>query len=79
MALAAFFSYGFVHERLVIKGDASATFHIIMSANSLFKAEIFGWVIILISDTIVAWALYIFLKPIRPFIKTFHYPVHASV
>ncbi|CCF14342.1 putative uncharacterized domain protein [Brevibacillus laterosporus GI-9] len=65
MALAAFFSYGFVHESLVIKGDASATFHIIMSANSLFKAEIFGWVIILISDTIVAWALYIFLKPIH--------------
>ncbi|GIO01783.1 hypothetical protein J5TS2_24510 [Brevibacillus halotolerans] len=42
MALAAFFSYGFVHESLVIKSDASTTFHIIMSSNSLFKAEILG-------------------------------------
>ncbi|WP_051870619.1 hypothetical protein [Brevibacillus laterosporus] len=42
MALAVFFSYGFVHERLVIKSDASTTFHIIMSSNSLFKAEILG-------------------------------------
>lgn len=31
----------------------------------LFKAEIFGWVIILISDILVAWAFYIFMKPIH--------------
>lgn len=65
MTLAAFFSYGFVHGSLVVKGDASATFHNIMSSNMLFKAEIFGWVIILISDIVVAWAFYIFLKPIN--------------
>lgn len=65
MALAAFFSYGFVHGSLVVKDDASTTFNNIMSSNSLFKAEILGWVIILISDIVVAWALYIFLKPIN--------------
>ncbi|MGG2093342.1 DUF4386 domain-containing protein [Bacillus sp. S13(2024)] len=65
MALVSFFSYGFAHASLVVKGDASATFHNIMSSNSLFKAEIFGWIIILISDIVVAWAFYIFLKPIH--------------
>lgn len=65
MALVSFFSYGFAHASLVVKGNASATFHNIMSSNILFKAEIFGWVIILISDIVVAWAFYIFLKPIH--------------
>ncbi|WP_028399923.1 DUF4386 domain-containing protein [Ectobacillus panaciterrae] len=65
MALAAFFSYGFAHGSLVVQGDASATFNNIKSSNMLFKAEIFGWVIILITDIVVAWAFYIFLKPIN--------------
>ncbi|MFJ8526580.1 DUF4386 domain-containing protein [Bacillus sp. NPDC094106] len=65
MTLAAFFSYGFVHGNLVVQGDASATFNNIKSSNMLFKAEIFGWVIILITDIVVAWAFYIFLKPIN--------------
>jgi hypothetical protein len=64
MALAAFFSYGFIHGSLVVQGDVSTTFNNIRSSNMLFKAEIFGWVIILICDIVVAWALYIFMKPI---------------
>jgi hypothetical protein len=63
MTLAAFFSYGFVHGSLVVQGDAGATFHNIKSSNMLFKAEILGWLIILICDIAVAWAFYIFLKP----------------
>ncbi|PFA22705.1 MULTISPECIES: DUF4386 domain-containing protein [Bacillus cereus group] len=65
MALAAFFSYGFAHGSLVVQGDASATFHNIKSSNLLFKAEILGWVIILITDIVVAWAFYVFLKSIN--------------
>ncbi|PFE03092.1 DUF4386 domain-containing protein [Bacillus cereus] len=65
MALAAFFSYGFAHGSLVVQGDASATFNNIKSSNMLFKAEIFGWVIILITDIMIAWAFYMFLKPIN--------------
>lgn len=65
MALVAFFSSGFAHANLVVKGDASATYHNIMAASLLFKAEIFGWFIILITDIVVAWAFYIFLKPIH--------------
>jgi len=65
LALAAFFSYGFVHENLVLQGDATATFNNLKSSNMLFKAEIFGWTIILITDIVVTWAFYIFLEPIN--------------
>ncbi|HDX9628347.1 TPA: DUF4386 domain-containing protein [Bacillus cereus] len=65
MAFIAFFSYGFVHENLVVQEDASATFRNIQTSNSLFKAEIFGWIIIFITDIVAAWALYFFLKPIH--------------
>lgn len=64
MAFSAFFSYGFVHETLIVHGDASTTLHNIQTSNLLFKAEIFGWIIIFITDIIAAWALYFFLKPI---------------
>lgn len=65
MALVSFFSYGFVHGSLVVKGAAGVTFNNIVSSGGLFKAEIFGWVLILISDIVVAWAFYIFLKPMN--------------
>ncbi|WP_434166434.1 DUF4386 domain-containing protein [Bacillus thuringiensis] len=65
MAFIAFFSYGFVHGNLVVQGDASATLHNIQTSNALFKAEIFGWIIIFITDILAAWALYFFLKPIH--------------
>jgi len=65
MALAAFFSYGYVHESLLVQGDARATLQNVISQNMLFKAEIFGWIIILICDIVVAWSFYIFLKPMN--------------
>lgn len=63
MALAAFFSYGYVHGTLVNFEDVGATLENLMSSSMLFKAEILGWLIILICDIIVAWAFYVFLKP----------------
>lgn len=64
MAAVAGFSYGYVHSSLVIPGDISTTSHNIASSIMLFKAEIIGWVVILILDVIVAWSFYIFLKPL---------------
>ncbi|SEG24833.1 DUF4386 domain-containing protein [Paenibacillus sp. UNC499MF] len=66
MSLAAFFSYGYVHGSLVVQGDAGLTFQAVTSSRTLFKAEILGWVVILICDIVVAWAFHIFLKPIHP-------------
>jgi hypothetical protein len=65
MAFVSFFSFGYVHGKLVVPGNANSTFNNIMTSKKLFKAEIFGWFIILISDILVAWAFYIFLKPIN--------------
>ena len=65
MAFTALFSYGFVHGNLVVQGDADATLHNIQTSSSLFRAEIFGWIIIFITDIIASWALYFFLKPIH--------------
>lgn len=64
MALAALFSNGFVLERLVMDGDAITTFSNIKSSITLFNAGIIGWLIILITDVLVSWSLYLFLKPV---------------
>ncbi|WP_219834635.1 DUF4386 domain-containing protein [Paenibacillus sp. R14(2021)] len=63
MTLAALFSYGFVHTRLMEQGNAGAIVQRIISQNHLFKAEILGWMIILLCDIVVAWSSYVFLKP----------------
>lgn len=60
MAVVAAFSYGYVHNSLIITGNPEATIHNIIASISLFKVEIFGWMLILLCDVIVAWALYIF-------------------
>lgn len=65
MALTASFSYGLVLENFVEQGDAGTTFNNIVTSKDLFNAGIFGWLIILICDVIVAWALYIFLQTIN--------------
>lgn len=65
MAIAASFSYGFVHESLTGHGDASATWNHLRSANLLFKSEITGWILILICDIVAAWAIYVVLKPVH--------------
>lgn len=65
MTLASFFSYGYVHGTLVVQGNASATFNNIVASINLFKGEIVGWIIIMITDILVAWALYVFLEPIN--------------
>ncbi|SDW98431.1 DUF4386 domain-containing protein [Paenibacillus sp. CF384] len=63
MTLAAIFSYGFVHARILKQGDTSAVIQYLISYHHLFKAEIFGWLIILLCDIVVAWSCYVFLKP----------------
>lgn len=64
MTICAGFAYGYVHSSLVVKEDATATMNLILQSISLFRAEIFSWLLILICDIIISWALYIFLKQI---------------
>ncbi|MBN9653521.1 DUF4386 domain-containing protein [Halobacillus sp. GSS1] len=65
MTIAAFFSYGYAHSSLVIYEDAAKTHDLLRSSLSLFHMEIAGWVVIILTDLIVAWALYKVLKPIH--------------
>lgn len=65
MAIAAAFSYGFVHGSLVVEGDAGATVRNLTASASRFRAGLFGWLVILICDVVVAWALYLYLEAVH--------------
>lgn len=62
MAIFAGFSYGFIHSTLIVKGDAAATLNNLSKSIGLFRAEIGGWLIVLLLDIVVSWALYVFFK-----------------
>ncbi|WP_425803209.1 DUF4386 domain-containing protein [Desulfitobacterium sp. Sab5] len=64
MAGCAAFTVGFVNSSLIVKGDANATASNIFNSLALFRGGIFGWLVILVSDIIVSWALYSFLKQV---------------
>ncbi|WP_053074947.1 DUF4386 domain-containing protein [Ornithinibacillus californiensis] len=64
MALVAAFSYGYVQGTLVIPSDIGNTFTNIATSIQLYNAGILGWLIILVCDVVVAWALYVFFHPI---------------
>ncbi|TYP70545.1 DUF4386 domain-containing protein [Paenibacillus methanolicus] len=66
MAAAAAFAYGYAHGRLLAEGDGAATLHNLQAHSWLLRAELFGWLIILVCDIVAAWALYLFLKPVHP-------------
>ena len=59
------FANFFVLEELVVTGDAATTVSNIVGSESLFRLGIAGFVIIGIFDLVVAWGLYVFLKPIN--------------
>ncbi len=61
MAIAAFFSYGYVHSNLVLMEDGFKTFQNINNQHFLFNMGIMGWIIILITDLLVSWGLYVVL------------------
>jgi len=45
-------------------GDSAATASDKMANEVLFRSGIASWVIVLIADVVVAWALYVFFKPV---------------
>jgi len=47
-----------------VRGDAAATASNIGASESRFRAFIATWIVVLVADVVVAWALYIFLKPV---------------
>lgn len=62
--LAPIANFG-VLEKLIIPGDATTTANNIMASPELFRIGIFVFLIVAILDVVVAWALYILLKPVN--------------
>ena len=64
--LVAFvFGYGNVRrDKLVVRGDAAATASNISASESRFRVGIATWIVVLAADVVVAWALYVFLRPV---------------
>jgi len=52
-------------DNLIVPGDAAITANNILASESLFRMGIAGGVIVLVADAVIAWALYIFLKPVN--------------
>ena len=65
MTVAAIFSNFFVFESLVVQGDAMTTSNNILAYEGKFLLGVIAFFIVIILDVVVAWALYIFLKPIN--------------
>ena len=64
MVIAAPFAELFVFPKLVVSGNAAETVKNIMDNKTLFISGLFGYLITFICDLVVAWALYVLLKPV---------------
>ena len=65
MAVVAAFSFGYVHGSIVVGKDPQATYLNLLASRQLFLGGIAGWMVIFISDVVVAWALYYFFREVR--------------
>lgn len=63
--LSGIYANFFVLESLIVPGDATITANNIMSSESLFRAGILSFIIMVIFDVVLAWALYVLLKPVH--------------
>ncbi len=58
MAIAAGYAYGYVQSSLIVEGNSSITLTNLNNAIGLYCSGVIGWIIILITDLLVAWGLY---------------------
>jgi len=50
-------------DKLIIRGDAALTFSNLVQSEMLFRVGITCWLVVLVADTLVSWALYYFFSP----------------
>lgn len=65
MAILAPFAEFSVRQSLIVPGDAATTAKNIMTDELLFRIAICVYLIVAILDVVVAWALYVLLKPVN--------------
>ena len=66
MVIAAPFAELYVLPKLIVSSNAAETAKNLVANKTLFVSGIFGYLITFICDIVVAWALYILLKPTSP-------------
>lgn len=62
MAVFAGYAYGYVFQSLIVAGDAVRTVSNLVENAGLYRSGLFGFLIVLILDVVVAWGLYVILK-----------------
>jgi hypothetical protein len=65
MVFVAPFAELYVYPKLVVPGSAAETAQNIIANKTLFISAILGYLITFICDVLVAWALYVLLKPVN--------------
>jgi hypothetical protein len=65
MAVAAGFSYGYVYSGFFVADDPVATFQQLLTMQSLYLAGLGAWLVIFVTDLLVAWSLYVFFKDVN--------------
>lgn len=66
MAVLAMFSNFSVLGKMIVPGNAAATANHILTNDTLYRLGFLSFVAVLILDVLVAWALYVLLKPLNP-------------
>ncbi len=54
----------FVFEKLLVRGDATSTASNILANDSLFRFGVACWIVVVVLDVLLAWGLYLVLKPV---------------
>ncbi len=65
MSILAAFANFYILPSLIVPGDAATTANNIMANELLFRIGICSFTIVIVLDVVVAWALYVLLKPVN--------------
>ena len=63
--MTAPFAEFYINPRLIVPGDIEQTAQNILANQGLFLGGIFCFLITFISDVVIAWALYVLLRPVN--------------
>lgn len=64
MIIAALFAESY-RTGLIIEGDTNATVNNIINQSTKLRLSVLGYTLVIILDILVAWALYVYFKPIN--------------
>ncbi len=63
--ITGIFANFFALEQMLVSGDTAATAKNIMTGESLFRFGIFSFILMVLFDALLVWALYLLLEPVN--------------